>query len=225
MSLLSILKGWFGEKATQFGMWAKLDEETYMRFHNLIIQTENGTTQIDHILLSRYGIFVIETKNYNGWIYGGEKQKSWTQNLFGKKSHFQNPLHQNYKHTKALSECLQVEHSKIHSIVFFIGDAELKSDFPPNVMSRGLSSYIESFTKVIFSESEVEMLRRNLEKLRNGQGSSRQHAQSLRDRYSDTAKCPKCGGRLVERTARNGPRAGEKFIGCSSYPKCRHIKT
>lgn len=224
MSLLSTLKGWVGEKATQFGMWVKLDEKIYTRFHNLIIQTENGTTQIDHILLSRHGIFVIETKNYNGWIYGGEKQKTWTQNLFGKKSNFQNPLHQNYKHTKALSECLQVEHSKIHPIVFFIGDAELKSEFPPNVMSRGLSSYIESFTNVIFSESELDLLRHHFEQIKNGQISNRQHVQNLRDRYSDTAKCPKCGGLLVERTVKNGPRAGEKFLGCNSYPKCKYIK-
>jgi len=224
MSLLSTLKGWVGEKTTQFGMWLKLDEKIYLRFHNLIIQTENGTTQIDHILLSRYGLFVIETKNYNGWIYGGEKQKTWTQNLFGKKNYFQNPLHQNYKHTKALSGCLKVEHSKIYPIIFFIGDAELKSEFPPNVMSRGLSSYIESFTNVIFSESELGLLRHHLEHIRNGQVSNRQHVQNLRDRYSYTTKCPKCGGLLVERTVKNGPRAGEKFLGCNSYPKCKYIK-
>lgn len=225
MSLLSTLKGWVGEKTTQFGMWVKLDEKVYTRFHNLIIQTENGTTQIDHILLSRFGIFVIETKNYNGWIYGGEKQKNWTQNLFGTKTHFQNPLHQNYRHTKVLSECLQIEHSKIHPIVFFIGDAELKSEFPSNVMNRGLSAYIESFTNVIFSKSELDLIHRRLEQIKNGQISNRQHVQNLRNRYSDTSKCPKCGGLLVERTVKNGPRAGEKFLGCSSYPKCKYIKT
>jgi hypothetical protein len=224
MSLTSTLKGWVGEKATQFGMWMKLDEGIYMRFHNLIIQAENGTTQIDHLLLSRYGIFVIETKNYNGWIYGGQRQDTWTQNLFGKKNHFQNPLHQNYRHTKALSECLHVNHGKIHPIVFFIGDAELKSSFPPNVMTCGLSSYIESFTNVIFSESELSSLRHSLEQIRAGQISNRQHVQNLRDRYSDKTKCPKCGSLLVERIVRNGPRAGEKFFGCSSYPRCKYAK-
>jgi restriction system protein len=79
MSLANIFKGWIGEKTAQFGMWLKLDKNTYRRFHNLILPTENGTTQIDHVLLSVYGIFVVETKNYEGWIYGDKTQREWTQ--------------------------------------------------------------------------------------------------------------------------------------------------
>ncbi|MGE0086823.1 MAG: NERD domain-containing protein [Desulfococcaceae bacterium] len=224
MSIVSTIKGWVGEKSAQFGMWLKLDDKIYMRFHNLILQTGNGTTQIDHTVLSRYGIFVIETKNFNGWIYGGENQKDWTQVLFGKKSRFQNPLHQNYRHTKALSENLGIDHRKIFPIVFFIGDAELKSDFPPNVMNSGLSAYIKSFTGIIFSDAELDRLRNCLEQLKNSGISNRQHVRNLNARYSDTSICPKCGAALVERTAKNGPNAGEKFFGCSSWPKCRYIK-
>ena len=222
MSLSSTIAGWFGEKITQLGMWATLDEKTYIRFHDVIIQTENGTTQIDHVLISKYGIFVIETKNYDGWIFGGEKQRNWTQSVFGKKNSFQNPLHQNYKHTKALSECLQVDHSKIHPIIFFIGNAEFKSDFPPNVMNHGLASYVKSFSNNILSESEINSLRQNLEQIKNGQISTRQHVQNLKNRYGDKTKCPKCSSPLVERIVKNGPRTGEKFMGCSAYPKCKH---
>ena len=222
MSLSSTIAGWFGEKITQLGMWATLDEKTYIRFHDVIIQTENGTTQIDHVLISKYGIFVIETKNYDGWIFGGEKQRNWTQSMFGKKNSFQNPLHQNYKHTKALSECLQVDHSKIHPIIFFIGNAEFKSDFPPNVMNHGLASYVKSFSNNILSESEINSIRQNLEQIKNGQISTRQHVQNLKERYEDKSKCPKCSSRLVERVVKNGPKAGEKFMGCSTYPKCKY---
>jgi restriction system protein len=73
--MFSNIKGWFGEKETQLALWMKLDSEIYKRFHNLIVPTQNGTTQIDHVLLSQYGIFVIETKNYEGWIFGDEHQK------------------------------------------------------------------------------------------------------------------------------------------------------
>jgi hypothetical protein len=83
--MLSIIKGWLGEKETQLGLWIKLDSEIYKRFHNLIVPTQNGTTQIDHVLLSKYGIFVIETKNYEDWIFGDEHQKMWTQALYGKR--------------------------------------------------------------------------------------------------------------------------------------------
>jgi len=36
--------------------------------------------------------------------------------------------------------------------------------------------------------------------------------------------CPKCGSRMVLRTAKRGANAGGKFWGCSSFPKCRHIQ-
>ena len=160
MSIANIFKGWIGEKAVQFGIWLKLDKNTYRRYHGLILQTENGTTQIDHVLLSIYGIFVVETKNYGGWIYGGETQREWTQVFFDKKNKFQNPLHQNYKHTKALASHLNVAHNKIHSIVMFIGDAELKTEFPPNVLTGGLAAYIKNFKEVVFDESEIKKMQK-----------------------------------------------------------------
>ncbi|QYY37413.1 nuclease-related domain-containing protein [Ruficoccus sp. ZRK36] len=105
---MSLLKGWLGEKMTSLGIWATLDKQCYPRFHDVIAPSTNGTTQIDHVIVSRVGIFVIETKNYSGWIFGGEKQAKWTQSLYGKKSSFQNPLHQNYRHIKCLSASMGV---------------------------------------------------------------------------------------------------------------------
>jgi len=102
--MFSILKGWIGEKETQLGMWKKLDPLAYKRFHNVIFPTPRGTTQVDHVLLSVYGIFVVETKSHNGWIFGSEKSSHWTQSLYGEKFRFQNPLHQNYSHTKAVAD-------------------------------------------------------------------------------------------------------------------------
>jgi len=118
---MGIFKGWIGEKSAQLGMWVTLNDDIYRRYHDVILKTDGGTTQIDHVVVSMYGIFVIETKNYSGWIFGGEKQPQWTQVLFGKKSTFQNPLRQNYRHTMELSRAIGVPHDKIHSIVFFIG--------------------------------------------------------------------------------------------------------
>ena len=224
--MLNIFKGWMGEKETQLGMWMKLDSNTYKRFHNIIIQTKNGTTQIDHIILSRYGIFVIETKNYNGWIFGGKDQRFWTQVLFGTKNRFQNPLHQNYKHTRALADYLKIDHRKIHSIVFFIGDnVELKGDFPLNVMTSGLSSYIKKFNEFLFPDIEIIRLEQYLKQLEtNNTLSTRQHVQILKERYSSDTICPRCGGELVRRIAKTGPRAGSEFLGCSKFPDCRYIK-
>lgn len=66
----------------------KLDSESYCVLHDVTVHTEYGdTTQIDHIVIAETGVFVIETKNYEGWIYGNEKSARWTQGIFRK-----NPL-------------------------------------------------------------------------------------------------------------------------------------
>ena len=169
MSLASMLKEWVEEKNTQLGMWLNLDKKVYIRYHSFYIHTAYGTAQIEHLLLSRYGIFVIDTRNYTGWIYGAEKDKNWTQNLSGKKSLFQNPLYENYKHTRLLSEFLKIKENKIHSIVFFIGDAVLRGEFPSNVITGNLSSYIKGFADEIFSEYEFARLHHELEKLKSNQ--------------------------------------------------------
>ena len=58
----------------------------YITLNDIMIPTEYGTTQIDHVVVSPYGIFVIETKNYKGWILGDERADEWTQSLLGKKT-------------------------------------------------------------------------------------------------------------------------------------------
>ncbi len=66
-----MLKGWIGELKTGFNLWAGLDKNLYHRFHDVIIPSNHGTTQVDHILVSPFGIFVVETKNYKGldlWV-------------------------------------------------------------------------------------------------------------------------------------------------------------
>ncbi|MCR4331434.1 MAG: NERD domain-containing protein, partial [Sulfuricaulis sp.] len=136
MSLRSIIKGWVGEVQGTLAKKIFLDPEVYVDINNITIPTSNGTTQIDHVIVSRYGVFVVETKNMDGWIFGDEKNSQWTQSIFGKKYKFQNPLHQNYRHTKALSEFLGIDHDKFISIVMFWGECEFKTAFPPNVMSR-----------------------------------------------------------------------------------------
>jgi restriction system protein len=220
----SIFKGWFGEKATQLGIWVKLDSKIYKRFHNIILSTRNGTTQIDHVLLSQFGIFVIETKNYNGWIFGSKHQKLWTQVLYGTKHTFQNPLHQNHGHIMALAEHIRIEPDKIHSIVFFIGDAELKTNLPPNVMTSGLTDYIKQFDRIVFSNSELTLLEQQLSRLHSASVSTKEHVSNLKKRYSSSTICPKCGSQLIKRIVKQGPQTGSEFIGCSSFPRCKYIK-
>jgi len=226
MTLVPSFKGWVGEMQGTLAAKIRLDSEVYRSTNNVTISTTNGTTQIDHVIVSKYGIFVIETKNIKGWIYGDENQAQWTQVLYGKKYRFQNPLHQNYRHTKALAEFLGIEHSKIHSVVMFWSECEFKTPMPPNVLDRGYSAHIKSKTEVLFTDEEVDQMCEaiNSGRLPKSWSTRRQHLNSLKERFSSGTTCPKCGAELVLRTAKQGPNAGKQFYGCRRYPSCRYVR-
>ena len=121
-------KGVLGEWQVNLLIKFFLDKNDYHLIKNVTLPTftdgkEQGTTQIDHIIVSKYGIFVVETKNMKGWIFGGANQKQWTQQIFKHKSKFQNPLHQNYKHIKTLEACLKTKSDSIFTVIIFIGDS------------------------------------------------------------------------------------------------------
>jgi len=102
-------KGWNGERGVRRGL-ARLDGSLYHIFHDLYVPRPDGqgSTQIDHVVISPFGIFVIETKNYRGWIFGSEKQAQWTQQIYRRKERLQNPLHQNKLHVCALMAFLEL---------------------------------------------------------------------------------------------------------------------
>ncbi|WP_227678447.1 nuclease-related domain-containing protein [Psychrobacter vallis] len=64
MSLKSTFKGFLGETVINVAMWLKLDKDIYYRLNNVTLPLANdGSTQIDHVIISIYGIFFIETKS------------------------------------------------------------------------------------------------------------------------------------------------------------------
>ena len=219
-------KGFIGEMLVKLIAKIRLNTNIYHRVHNITLPTPDGTTQIDHVFVSRYGLFVLETKNMQGWIFGGENQAQWTQKIYRNTFKFQNPLRQNFKHIKALENALQIPAATIHSVIVFIGDSTFKTEMPPNVTKGSeFISYIKSFQEVVFSDAEVADL---LQKIGSGRlaptlSTAREHVQSLKARGNMNAErlCPKCGSNLVIRTVKSGERAGQKFWGCSAFPKCR----
>lgn len=223
---MGIFKGWIGEKKATFKMWVSLDSQIYNRFHNVIIPASNGTSQIDHILVSEYGIFIVETKNKGGWIFGSEDQANWTQTFYGKKYSFQNPLRQTYRQKKILAEFLSINESYIHTVVYFVGDCKFKTQRPSNVLTSRLGKYIKGFSDKLLSEDQINQIIRKLEQHNsNSTLSTRDHVRSLRDRHSSKTICPKCGSGLKLKTAKKGPKAGQKFLGCEDFPKCRFTRS
>ena len=152
-------KGVFGEFLVNFLLTKFLPKEQYTLIKNVTLPTEDGTTQIDHIVVSAFGVFVIETKNMKGWIFGSAKQKQWTQKIFKYSGKFQNPLHQNYKHTQTLANCLAVPSDQIYSVIVFIGDSSFKTKMPENVTyARGCVKYIKSQQTVHFTTEQVSTI-------------------------------------------------------------------
>ena len=94
----------------------------YISLHDVLLPNGRGaTSQIDHLVLSEYGIFGIETKRYKGWIFGSEKAENWTQVIFKEKHQFRNPVKQNWSHVYALKSVLtDFPQAKYHPIACFM---------------------------------------------------------------------------------------------------------
>ncbi|MFN3734977.1 NERD domain-containing protein [Comamonas testosteroni] len=177
-------KGWRGERAVQAAIRRQLNPLIYVDMHNVTLPTaDGGSTQIDHLIFSPYGLFVLETKNFQGWIFGTEKQREWTQQIFRKRSRFQNPLRQNYKHIKTLQSLLDIAPEHLHSVIAFVGDCEFKTEMPVHV-TRGLGfvGHIQSFTQPVWSPEQMQALLDKLYELRlqPGRATDRQHVAHVR---------------------------------------------
>lgn len=118
------IKGKMGEFEVS-AILATLSGIDYIVINNITLPSKFGTTQIDHIVVSIYGIFVIETKNYTGLIYGGENAETWTKNMWGNKYEYRNPHKQNYGHVKTLQQLLNLPMGNFIPIVVFSNSANI----------------------------------------------------------------------------------------------------
>ncbi|CAH1538908.1 Nuclease [Vibrio jasicida] len=223
------LKGVFGEFLVN-RLLSKLPESDYTLIKDVTLPTNDGTTQVDHIVVSRYGIFVVETKNMKGWIFGSARQKQWTQKIYRHSSKFQNPLHQNYKHIKALETLLGCSEEHLHSVIVFIGDSTFKTEMPPNVTyARGSIRYIQQFNDVVFSDNDYARLTESINRLKLKRGvitdlKHRKHVKEVVASKVSSNECPRCGSKMVLRETKRGENIGKQFWGCSTFPKCRAVK-
>lgn len=137
--------------------------------NNITLRLQDGsTTQIDHVLITTKGIFVIETKHYKGWIFASENSRRWSQSLYYNKFRFQNPLHQNYKHIKAIQKTLDfIDAQYIYNIVVFSDTAIFKNGKPDNVFYlEELIPAIEQYTDGALSLNRIQFCVGRLEYMR-----------------------------------------------------------
>lgn len=184
---LPVVKGWWGEFVVHNLLAISLPKSKYVIFKDVLLPFEDGTTQIDHIVLSPAGIFVIETKNMKGWIFGNSRQKMWTQKIYRSNYKFQNPIRQNYKHLLALESTLEVPKEDMTSIVVFVGNSTFKTKRPSEVVKLGkLGGTIKGSVENRFTRREIEAMAQKIHGARLvGRKEARKHVQHLKEKFDD----------------------------------------
>lgn len=223
----SRIKGHIGERRVARQL-ARLDPEEYRVINGLLIVDGNTSSQIDHLVVSRFGIFVIETKNFKGYISGGETSQYWTQYVYGWKNRFRNPIKQNQSHICALRHVLPEYGREIyHPVVVFAGSARLGGVYSsfPVVYARDLLRTIAGRRgTACLSPGQIDGIVQELTgSNRKDRNTKRQHVYRVRrqvyerQRMERAGICPRCGARLVPRQGKYG-----RFYGCSNYPACKY---
>ncbi len=247
-------KGAMGEYRTYRDL-SYLEKEGAKFLYNCYLPRDKGkTTEIDLIMIHHSGIYVFESKNFSGWIFGSEDNRMWTQSLQGRrgrahKEHFYNPIWQNDGHIKWMINRLGNEYNNcFHSLIVFSNRCELKdvSSYSNGVyvINRcevaGLVNDIDSHMGCRLSNTDIDKIYNVLSPYMNASDKVKQeHVENIKHPYRNNRSvkvdqpvtntqtemiCPKCGGKLVLRTAKKGQYVGNQFYGCSNFPKCRYKK-
>jgi hypothetical protein len=264
LPFLSLLfdKGHFGEYMLYKELKCYEDSGARFLFNVYLPKRDGGTSEVDMVMVCSKGIFVFESKNYSGWIFGNQSSKYWYQTLpagrgRSRKEQFYNPILQNNSHINSLCNYLEI-HAPIWSVIVFSNrctfkDLALQSNTAYVIHRRDVSSTISSImlhspTDYLSNESvngifnallpftQVDEITRTQHIVNTNNNThpsyhltntsfppiiNNPHASDV-DSHSPV--CPWCSSPLVLRTASRGKNAGNKFYGCSRFPKCRYIK-
>lgn len=217
------IKGAIGEQAISLRL-RSLNKSKYKVINNVVLQSGDFTSQIDHIVISDFGVFVIETKNYKGWIFGNEHSEYWTQVIYKRKEKLYNPIRQNLGHLKTLQKCLtEYPNLEYKSIIVFSLRATIKVNTVTDVIySSQLVRTIKRYSGSNLTETEKENIFNKINALnRIATYNKRKHINAIKQRIEKRDNsireniCPQCGGRLMLRKGKFGD-----FFGCTNYPKC-----
>ena len=219
--LIILDKGRIGESRVRIVLGETKAGSQYV-INNLTLKVgENHTSQIDHVLINRNGVFVIETKNYAGTIYGQENQREWTQVLgYGNvKNKLYNPIKQNKTHIYHISNILTEKLPLISVVVFVKGNTQC-------INATGVYTIpeLKRLIKQPHGRLSIQQMHKAYAELMNANDSTisnKEHINNIHSMQTDIANniCPRCGKKLVLKNGKYG-----EFYGCSGYPRCKFIK-
>lgn len=205
---------------------------------NCYIPKNDGTyTEVDAILIHTTGIYVFESKNYSGYIFGSENNRNWTVSLYAghnnvEKYHFYNPILQNKAHINYLKKYI-MQDIPVYSYIVFSNRCSFKNLNYNNenvcICHRNqlsdILSYDTSHRMPILDTQHMQDIFLKLDSLSHKTTLEKQnhiHAvETKKLQAKNNHLCPLCGGKLILRTAKKGPNPGNTFYGCSNYPNCK----
>lgn len=213
---------------------ADLPCEDYWVFNDILIRNGDYTTQVDHLIISRYGVFVIETKTVHGKVYGSGGSEYWKQYLpdtgykrfgFTQEHQLRNPLWQNAGHIKALRRLVFGNDVPVYGLVVFPNSTEIHVTASQLVFQVcDVVPFIRQYRDIVLSSEQMDYYRSRLLGVISTSGFDRvshldnvRRTNERRDAAVASGRCPKCGGNLVLRNGRYG-----RFYGCSNYPRCTY---
>ncbi|MDR0438458.1 MAG: NERD domain-containing protein [Bacteroidales bacterium] len=215
-------KGEIGEMIVGSNLGDNITSEKYV-INDLLLFSEGRSYQIDHLVIRKTGIFVVETKNYSGLIYGDDKRKEWTQVLnYGKmKNKFYNPILQNKSKIYALSKIIGRKDCFISIICF--PEAEIMTNFNEKVGSiSDMRKWLNQDMDEILTSTEIDnFYQRLIDCKNNPKLTNEKHVDNiyrLQRRIANNI-CPRCVKILMLREGKYG-----SFYGCSGYPYCKFVK-
>lgn len=196
----SKIKGYLGEKSVAT-ILSFLPSDKYKTINDALIKSNDRTIQIDHIVISVYGIFVIETKNYTGWITGSDNSEYWTKSVFGNKYKFYNPIKQNEAHILALNKQLGIRLNNFIPIIAFSRGADLRINTAYNVIyTTQINKLIKEYTEIKIQEKDIPKLYEKISLLNIASSEVRkQHISEVhniivaKERMIHQGICPRCG--------------------------------
>ena len=209
------LRGYFGEIKTG-NILNSLPKKDYKVLNNLMLYSDNKTHQIDHLVVSKYGIFVIEMKNYQGKVVGNEFKDNWKQFIGSKTNLFYSPVKQNYGHMRCISDVLDMSMNNLIPIIVFPSETTVETECQYIVNQDNLIKYIRSFKEK--KKIDIDSVYSKLVSLNITDNRRNKHVKSIKNNIKNDNKkveqgiCPKCGSKMFDKG---------KYMACS---KCKYTK-
>ena len=190
----------------------RLDKKKYTILNDVVLESQRRSYTLDTVIISSFGIFVIKYVDYDGKIYGDERELSWIQLKDNKKVYFDNPSRELHSNVRVISNVLDLNEKYFIPIICFTKEATLSLDIKDKVTQiEFLDDVVRSYKKEILKYGLKEIKQKIIS------GKSDYVSTTVADDNPNT--CPNCGSKLVVRKGKYGD-----FVGCSNYPNCKYTR-